>query len=155
MDGLLIEFDSRSGRRAGDISPKDAGLKCYGWQNLEEEDISLKGYVWRGNLLAGSRALEIRVIEDGRDISQYEGIPGVTILRGNLAINEALDKYFEEYMYAPPVGEVEAHLFVEALKEKGIKISEVDLSEKTLKTLYEEKGIKVIRKIRRFQKLPT
>jgi len=158
MDGLLIEFDLRTGRRAGNISPKDAGLKCYGWQNLDEEDINIKGYTWRSDLPAGSRALEIRVVEDGRDISQYEGVAGVTILRGDASINEALDRYFEQYMYAAPTREAEAVLFAEALKEKGVRVSDVDLStpvkaQQTLKDLYENKGIKIIRKIKRFDRL--
>jgi len=160
MDALLIEFDLKTGRRAGNIDPRDKGLKCYGWQNLDEEDINAKGYVWKSDIPAGQRALEIRVVEDGRDLSQYEGVPGVTVLRGNAAINDALDRYFEQYDYALPTREVEAALFVEALKVKGLSVADLDLStprkrRETLKDLHENKGIKLIRKVKRFEKLPV
>ena len=160
MNALLIEFDLRSGRRAGNINPRDRGLKCYGWQNLDEEDINAKGYVWKSDIPAGCRALEIRVVEDGRDLRQYEGIAGVTVLRGNKAINDALDKYFEQYDYALPTERTDAALFVEALREKGLKISDLDFStprkrRETLRILHEKHGIKLIRKIKRFEKLPT
>jgi len=159
LDGLLIEFDLRTGRRAGGIDPRDGGLKCYRWQNLEEEDINAKGYVWRSDIPPGLRALEIRVIEDGRDVSQYEGIPGVTVLRGSREINEALDRYFEQYMYVLPPGAAESALLAEALKEKGLKASDLDLStpmkmRETSKDLYEKKGIKLVRKLKWFEKLP-
>lgn len=74
MNGLLIEFDLWTGRRAGDIDPKDPSLRCLA-QNLES-----------------SPAKEIRIIEDGRDIRQYQGIPGVTILNTNAEINAAIDR---------------------------------------------------------------
>ena len=74
MKALLIEFDLQTGKRAGDINPKDLGLRCL-VQNLES-----------------SPAKEIRIIEDGRDIRQYEGIPGVTILNTAKEINEAVDR---------------------------------------------------------------
>jgi len=47
MRALLIEFDLATGKRAGDINPKDPALPCYGWQNLEREP-----------------AIEIRLVED-------------------------------------------------------------------------------------------
>jgi len=160
MDALLIEFDLKTGRRAGNINPRDKGLKCYGWQNLDEEDINAKGYVWKSDIPAGQRALEIRVVEDGRDLSQYEGVPGVTVLRGNAAINDALDRYFEQYDYTLPTGQAEAALLVEAVKEKGLKVSDLDLStprarRRILRELHETHGIKVIRKVKRFEKLPV
>ena len=74
MRGLLIEFDLETGKRPRNISPKDPGLRCIA-QNLES-----------------SPAKEIRIIEDGRDIRQYEGIPGVTILNTAKEINEAVDR---------------------------------------------------------------
>jgi len=160
MDALLIEFDLKTGRRAGNINPRDKGLKCYRWQNLDEEDINAKGYVWKSDIPAGQRALEIRVVEDGRDLSQYEGIPGVTVLRGNAAINEALDKYFNQYMYGLPLGEAAAVLLAKAMEEKGLKASDLDFSspvsaQRILKELHEKYGIKLIRKIKRFEKLPV
>jgi len=63
MKALLIEFSLESGRRAGNISPKDKGLKCYGWQDLDSRP-----------------AKEIRVIEDNRNTEQYEKMKGVTVL---------------------------------------------------------------------------
>lgn len=78
---LLIEFDIQTGKRAGNISPRDPKLRCSGWQDLES-----------------TPAREIRMIEDDRDLSQYEGIAGITILKGKEEINEAIkreipDKY--------------------------------------------------------------
>ena len=71
---LLIEFDLTTGKRAGDINPRDSKLQCYGWQNLDS-----------------SPAKEIRLIEDDRDISQYEGVKGVTVLT-----DEAVDRAIKE-----------------------------------------------------------
>lgn len=34
MRALLIEFDLKTGKRAGGINPKDPKLQCYGWQDL-------------------------------------------------------------------------------------------------------------------------
>lgn len=74
MKALLIEFNLETGKRPRNISPKDPGLRCLA-QNLES-----------------SPAKEIRIIEDGRDIRQYEGILGVTILNTAKEINEAVDR---------------------------------------------------------------
>ena len=77
MKALLIEFDLKSGKRAGNIQPKeDKNLLCYGWQNLDVNP-----------------ALEIRIINDNRDLSQYENIKGITILHNNDEINNAIKKY--------------------------------------------------------------
>jgi len=73
MRALLIEFDLATGKRAGDINTKDPALPCYGWQNLEREP-----------------AIEIRLVEDDRDLSSLEGVAGVTILEGRDAINQAI-----------------------------------------------------------------
>ena len=77
MKALLIEWDGATGRRAGNIDMSDPKLQCYGWQNL-----------------VARPCLELRVIEDDRDVSQYEGIEGVTILDGDKAIDAAIDKHF-------------------------------------------------------------
>ena len=74
MKALLIEFDLRTGRRAGNISPRDKNLPCHGWQDLKSEP-----------------AREIRLVEDDRDLSQFEGIPGITVLDGADQINAAID----------------------------------------------------------------
>ena len=73
MRALLIEFDLKTGKRAGGISPKDPKLPCHGWQDLEREP-----------------AIEIRLVEDDRDLSSLEGVGGVTILEGKPAINKAI-----------------------------------------------------------------
>lgn len=75
MKALLIEFNRSTGKRAGNISPIDPNLRCQGWQKLDVEP-----------------ALEIRLITDDRDVSQYEGIEGVTILEDKKAINNAIDE---------------------------------------------------------------
>ena len=74
MKALLIEFDVSTGKRPSNITAKDPGLFCYGWQKLDVVP-----------------ALEIRMIQDDRDISQYEGVGGVTILEGEAEINAAVD----------------------------------------------------------------
>lgn len=73
MRALLIEFNLRTGERAGGINPKDPKLPCYGWQNLES-----------------TPALEIRLVEDERDLSKLVGIKGITILEGREEINQAI-----------------------------------------------------------------
>ena len=85
---LLIEWQ-RNGKRAGNINPKDPKLQCYGWQNMDVVPM-----------------LELRVVEDDRDLSQYEGVPGVTIIEGKTAINQAIDDNFppqyhlqDEFLY--------------------------------------------------------
>lgn len=74
---LLIEWDPITGKRAGDINPRDPKLQCYGWQNWDREP-----------------ALELRLVEDDRDLSQYKNVKGVTIIEGVEAINEVIDKHF-------------------------------------------------------------
>ena len=77
MKGLLIEFNVTSGVRPGGIEVRtDRGLVCHGWQNL-----------------ATTPAIEIRVIVDNRDISQYEGIAGIIILGTDDEIQQAIDQH--------------------------------------------------------------
>ncbi|MCK5432340.1 MAG: hypothetical protein KAJ03_06320 [Gammaproteobacteria bacterium] len=75
-NALLIEFNMRTSKRAGGINPRDPTLQCYGWQNLES-----------------TPQIEIRVIEDDRDISEFEGITGVTILSTAQEANAAIAKH--------------------------------------------------------------
>lgn len=103
MKALLIEFDLSTGKRAGNISPHDRGLPCRGWQNLET-----------------TPALEIRLIADDRDVSQYEGITGVTILDGKEAINQAIQADIPSQYKV-----VSETILIEAMKEKRIPLSEV------------------------------
>jgi len=72
---LLIRFDGETGVRPGGINPRvNQGLLCPpGWQNLDVEP-----------------AVEIRMVDDGVDVSQYEGVEGITVLEGEAAINKAV-----------------------------------------------------------------
>lgn len=75
MKGLLIEWDGGTGIRAGNLVLDDK-LQCHGWQQL-----------------ATVPCLEIRVIEDDRDVAQYEGIPGITVLHNDAEIQAAIDEH--------------------------------------------------------------
>ena len=101
LTALLINFDLTTGGRAGGIDPHDPHLQCYGWQDL-----------------ASTPAREIRLIEDDRDITKYEGIPGVKVLKGKTAINQAINTV------RPPRYNVEDQiLFSEDLRQRGIVLS--------------------------------
>jgi len=140
---LLIEFDLATGKRAGDISPYDRGLLCLA-QDLESVP-----------------AREIRLILDNRDPSQYEGIPGVKIIRGKDNINRMIDEIAKPmYVIKDP------ELFRISLQELGISLREVietvkgkyrklareDLDNKVLEELY-NRGILGIKKFQRARKL--
>jgi len=122
MKALLIEFNGKTGKRAGNIDPNDPKLQCYGWQNLDVHP-----------------AIEIRVIEDDRDVSQYEGIEGVTILSNKTEINTAIDEHIPiRYKIDNEV------LFQEHLREKKIKLSKIEGNTKdVLKELFKQ-GVKGI-----------
>ena len=100
MRALLIEFDLRTGKRAGNINPKDPKLPCYGWQNLDQEP-----------------AVEIRLVEDGRDLSSLVGVAGVTILEDKIAINQAIKANIPTQYVIDNETLLLAHL-----KEKGISL---------------------------------
>ncbi len=98
---LLIEFDVSTGKRPANIKSNDPGLWCYGWQKLDVVP-----------------ALEIRMIQDDRDISQYESVSGVTILEGKAAINAAIDALeLERYSIDNEV------LFRASVEQKGINLN--------------------------------
>lgn len=100
MRALLIEFDLRTGKRAGGINNKDPKLLCHGWQNLDSEP-----------------ALEIRLVEDDRDLSSLEGVKGVTVLEGKEAINNAIDANI------PPLYSIQSeYLMCEHMKEKNMSL---------------------------------
>jgi len=101
MKALLIEFDVETGRRAGNISPKDKGLKCYGWQDLDSRP-----------------AKEIRVIEDDRNTEQYEKMKGVIVLH----TDEEIERVIEATV---PIkyGIQDELLFKLSIEEKKIKLS--------------------------------
>ncbi len=95
---LLIEVDFSTGKRAGDINPKDPMLRCNGWQNLDS-----------------TPGLEIRLVEDDRDLSVYKDVLGVTILEGKDTINTAIQKHIPtKYSVKSEV------LMLEHMKQRGI-----------------------------------
>jgi len=100
MKALLIEVDFETGKRAGNINPRDPGLHCRGWQRLDSKP-----------------GLEIRLVEDDRDISQYAGVPGVTVLEGTDAINAAIQNKFP-----PTYTVVDSALLLAHLRERGVSL---------------------------------
>jgi len=78
MKALLIEFNKNTGKRAGNVSPRDKNLFCFGHQNLESEP-----------------AREIRIIRDNRDLTKYKNMEGVTLLNNNKEIDDAIDEFIE------------------------------------------------------------
>ena len=121
---LLIEFNVSTGVRSGTINPRDSKLRCYGWQKLDADP-----------------ALEIRLIEDDRDVSQYEDIRGVTLLEGEIAINAAIDSLeLDQFLIDDEV------LFKLSISQKGIDLTayEEENTVNILKNLYGKKvlGIK-------------
>jgi hypothetical protein len=130
MKALLIEWDPNTGKRAGNINPKDRYLQCNGWQNMETIP-----------------AIELRIIKDDRDISQFKNIKGITVLEGRDAINESIDTNFKiRYCIDDDV------IYSEHLKNKLNK-KEIDIEilpderEERLKTL-KKMGVKGIREIK-------
>lgn len=126
MKALLIEFDLRTGIRAGNVSPRDPNLPCRGWQDLESVP-----------------AREIRVIKDGRDVKQYQNVLGITILSGKIEINAAIDSLnLERYTIKEP------ELFRLHMEQKNINLDDyVGWEEKAIKKdLFEKKKILGIRK---------
>ncbi|MBA7569074.1 hypothetical protein ES708_10811 [subsurface metagenome] len=102
MKGLLIEFDGGTGIRAGNLVLDDK-LLCHGWQQL-----------------ATTPCLEIRVIEDDRDVTQYEGIPGVTILHDDAEIQAAINEHCK-----PTYSLENETLFKIDLEQRGILLPDV------------------------------
>lgn len=106
VKALLIEVDFSTGRRAGGIKTKNnPNLMCHGWQDLD-------------------KGLEIRLVMDG-NTKPYENIPGITILNGKAAINQAIQANIPT-KYAVK----DKELLLAHLKEKGISLN--TLAGKTL-----------------------
>lgn len=103
MKALLIEFDLGTGIRAGNISPRDPKLRCYGWQDLESRP-----------------AKEIRLIEDERDVRQYENIQGVGILNNDDEIEEAIEKNIPE-----KIGVENEMMMKLDIEQRGIQIKDI------------------------------
>ena len=125
---LLIEFDINTGKRAGNISPRDPNLPCHGWQDLESEP-----------------AREIRVIEDDRDLVQYGGVEGVTILNGKAEINQAITNIVPERYSIQ-----DEQLFLEHLRQRKINLDDYggQNQQAVLRSLH-KKGVIGISKIYR------
>jgi len=100
VKALLIDFNAKTGKRAADINPRDPKLPCHGWQDLES-----------------TPAREIRLVEDGRDLSSYKGVPGVIILENADAINLAIDELVPERYQV-----VNEALMLEHLRQEDIKL---------------------------------
>ena len=131
---LLIEWDRSTGKRAGGVNPRDPKLQCYGWQNTDVEP-----------------SIEIRLVEDDRDLSQYEGVKGVTILTGIEAINQAIDDNLgEQYRYS----KTDSDIFIMSCNQKNVdwSLHKNKKLENTLKDLFDQ-DVAGIKKQKRFNKL--
>ncbi len=128
MKALLIEFNIESGKRAGDLKIKgNLDLFCHrGWQELDTIP-----------------AREIREVKDGRDISQYETIDGITPLYTNEEIRQALEQYID-----PRYKIDNESLFQMSIDSKGIDVNDIDVpsTQELLEELY-DRGVKGIKKI--------
>lgn len=58
-------------------------------------------------------ALELRLVEDDRDLSVYENVAGVTVLEGAAAINAAIDEHFK-----PRLSVDDERIFLEHVRMK-------------------------------------
>ncbi len=128
---LLIEWDPNTGKRAGNINPRDTNLPCYGWQNMDVEP-----------------AIELRLVTDGKIGKYNTTVSGITLLSGKDEINIAIDNNF------PIKISIEDELiYSEHVKEKintnDIKIDDLPDNKverlKELKDKYKIKGIKEIK----------
>jgi len=119
---LEIKVDFLSGERAGGISPTDRNLVCLSlWQDLD----------------AG---VEMRLVTDDRDLSQYEGIDGVEVHRGVTRINERVQQLFK-----PRVEVFDKDLFAASIKTIDLSDLNPDLSPEDQLKKCKEKGALGIR----------
>lgn len=144
MRALLIEFDGASGRRPAGIEANDPKLQCYGWQQLDSAKLRELGYTPKA---MQNCCLEVRVIEDDRDIAQYEGreAEGLKVLYDDAEIQAAIDQYM-----TPMYRISDEALFRAHLDQKKIKLDDVpgrDTNEQ-LKHLHGQ-GVKGVAEIRR------
>lgn len=127
---LLIEWDQSTGERAGKINPRDPKLRCNGWQNMDVNP-----------------AIELRLVDDDRDLSIYENAIGVKLLTGTDVINATIIANFPSKVVIE-----DELLYSEHFKSKinGNKIDIDGLSDdrtkrlSELKNIYGVKGIKEI-----------
>jgi len=147
MRALLIEFDGATGRRPQGIEANDPKLQCYGWQQLDADKVIELGYTPKF-APRGSVCLEIRVIEDERDITQYEGreAEGLKVLYTDQEIQAAIDQYM-----TPAYRIADEALFKVDVEQRGIKLANIPgNAQEVLKNLHVQgvKGIVEIRKPR-------
>ncbi|MCC7147126.1 MAG: hypothetical protein IT443_11830 [Phycisphaeraceae bacterium] len=103
---IAHDFEKPSGLRPGGIDPRDPNLPtCPGWQDVE-----------------GGR--EIRLVLDG-DVSKYRGVPEITILEGEEAIDAAVADFARVDYTMTDTALVTAHL-----KELGLTIDAVKNSDR-------------------------
>lgn len=97
---LKIAFDATTGKRAGDINPRDAGLPTISGRASQ--------------YLAAENSYEIRLITDGRPIDQYRNLAGVTVLKGATAINAELAALEQAQ---PPAYKIDESVVLAALQD--------------------------------------
>nr|QBN22361.1 hypothetical protein [uncultured archaeon] len=123
MKGLLIDVDFNTRERAGGIDPNDPGLECRAWQNLDT-------------------GKEIRIIKDDRDVTQYEGIDGITVLNSDAEINNAIDNNVPTRYSVD-----EDAIFKKSIDQKGLDLDNFpNDTQQMLEQLYENHGVKGISK---------
>jgi len=114
---LVIKVDFSTGKRAGDIDPRDPGLICMPlWQDLE-------------------KGVELRLIIEDRPLEQYRHLEGVEVVEGKEAINAKVRELFK-----PRYGVAVPELLHESIRAKNIRIDDIDHTlppEKQVESLYE------------------
>ena len=129
MRALLIEWE-RNGRRAGDINNKDVNLECRGWQNMDVVPM-----------------LELRLVNDDRDLSYLEGVDGVTIILGADAINTAIDEHFPAQYHIQDEFLYQQHFLQKNKMHTVIDIDDLpDKAQDRLQVLKDTHGLKGIAK---------
>jgi len=91
-------------------------------------------------------AIELRLVEDDRDLSVYEGVKGVTVLEGVAAINAAIDEQFKPRLSVDDELMFREHIRMK-LKAKDIDALPDDRDER-LRVLKDKHKIKGIREFK-------
>jgi len=102
MKAMKIHFDVHTGKRAEGLDPRDENLQAYGgpgWQKLD-----------------GKNSYEIRLVQDDRDLSQYEDVEGVEVLRGEQEIEQALQQLEQD---KPDRYKIDKEVAIADLQQKG------------------------------------
>jgi len=131
---LVIEFDPHTGYRPGGVDVRrDRGLFCMSlWQDVD-------------------RGIEMRLVLDDRDVSRYEGVAGIEVVRGKEAINAKARELFKP-RYAVAVPELFRASFEKALRDGQIREGElVGLEWRDQLKLCYERGVLGMRKDKPYQ----